>query len=724
MRLWMVGTAPRLVRWLVIGGLSLAVAGFGMPAQALPAAAPGATLSSSGAQDGVGAASRIDPAAVRRAGTATQPARAQPRLDAHLASWQTTAATPTSAYNTTSQMAGTSSNWSGYIVGAGPYTSVSGTFSVPNLAATPTQTVAAEWVGIDGAAKDGPLIQAGATETYDPATHLVYTNAWWEILPAPSTLIPSLRVVPGDSVTVTIAQVGGTLWAISVTDTTTGGQFTTQQTYSGPQSTAEWIVEAPTSGSGTQDTLGEYSPAVAFSGLRMQGSETTLTAVTMVQGGVALSAPSVLGTTGFRVSYIGPIAPLPSPTPAATPAPTPGPSLQVYTITLGQQFALRLSGGSPYLQAQWQQSADRTTWTPLVAVTLDAFGASTYTFAPPQTAYYRTYFPSLAQYGSWVVEVVVTQPATPSPTPTPTVTPSPVPVSSPSPGAAPNAPTIFTVTSGESTSLSQAGPVTTSFQLETSTDGTTWTTLATLTTDSSGHATYSFTPTATAYYRSVFPGSLPSDPVLGVVLPALSTSISVDTSASAITWATGVMLSVHVMNARANVAGRTVRLIASRDAITWSTIGTLTTDASGTASMRYRPATNLWYRAVFDGATDLPAETSASARVVVRQIAILRPTNAGAVKTVAPDSVVQFTTTVRPARPELTPAKVTYVFYHYSAGHWTLVARRDGYANAASQVSLDWHFSLPGAWYVRSIADPTPDNANSVWSAVERYDVL
>jgi hypothetical protein len=294
---------------------------------------------------------------------------------------------------------------------------------VPNLVATPTETLTAEWVGIDGV-WNSSLIQAGVTEVYDPSTNLVYTSAawgggaWWEILPAPSTPIPTMAVTPGDSVTVTIWQVSGSLWAIALIDNTTGQSFTTDQTYTGPGTSAEWIVEAPTDATtGTVDTLGDYSPPVTFSDLRMGGPETTLEADTMVQGGVVVSVPSELTSTGFTVSYIGSATPAPAPTPTPIPTPTPAPTVQVATITLGQPFNLVLTGGSPYLPVQWQVSTDGVSWTPLVTVTLDAAGDSTYTITPTQTAYYRIYIPSSGQYGSWVTEVIVQQPAPTLPAP-------------------------------------------------------------------------------------------------------------------------------------------------------------------------------------------------------------------------------------------------------------------------------------------------------------------
>jgi hypothetical protein len=56
-------------------------------------------------------------------------------------------------------------------------------------------------------------------------------------------------------------------------------------------------------------------------------------------------------------------------------------------------------------------------------------------------------------------------------------------------------------------------------------------------------------------------------------------------------------------------------------------------------------------------------------------------------------------------------------------GRWTQFTRRDVYVNGSGVASYTWRFTARGEWYVRSIANPTPFNANSVWSQVERYSV-
>ena len=203
---------------------------------------------------------------------------------------------------------------------------------------------------------------------------------------------------------------------------------------------------------------------------------------------------------------------------------------------------------------------------------------------------------------------------------------------------------------------------------------------------------------------------------------ASQASVALATSGRVITWATGVTLKAQLgAPAGISVADRPIQLQATRDQVTWFPIGTLTTDANGGVTLTYRPPTNLYYRAVFTGTPDLVAAGSSIERVVVRQIALLRPTNAGQVRQVAGGTQVTFATTVRPARVDLPPPKVTYLVERWTGNAWVVVTRRVVEAGADGIARLTWTFSAPGSFYVRSVAVPTPYNANSVWSPVERY---
>lgn len=228
-------------------------------------------------------------------------------------------------------------------------------------------------------------------------------------------------------------------------------------------------------------------------------------------------------------------------------------------------------------------------------------------------------------------------------------------------------------------------------------------------------------------------GMPPSIPTLGpgtladvrVVAPGdqapLPAQITVSPSAAAITWGSPVTFTLKFARAGSS---RAVELQATRDNTTWTTIAIPTTNASGVATFAYRPATNLWYRAVYTPTAfdNLAAGTSPVKRVVVRQIALLRP-HADSTRTVALGTTVTFTTTVRPIGATIPPAKVTYSIYRKVLGAWRLLTTRTAVIDPTGVARLAWKFTARGDYSIRAMAQPTPYNANSVLSQAELYRV-
>jgi len=195
-------------------------------------------------------------------------------------------------------------NWSGYAETTTKYSQVLGVWTVPKVTKTATPTYSSSWIGIDGDT-NSHLIQTGTEEDYySGAAHY---DAWWEILPAPETVIPSMKVSPGDLMSADIVQISGTSWSISLVDNTTGQKFSTTRTYKGPGSSVEWIQEATTVG-GKIATLAKYGE-ITFSNLEANGANPALTTsdeIFMVnQAGKIISAPSAPSTDGdaFSVAY-------------------------------------------------------------------------------------------------------------------------------------------------------------------------------------------------------------------------------------------------------------------------------------------------------------------------------------------------------------------------------------------------------------------------------------
>jgi Peptidase A4 family len=203
-----------------------------------------------------------------------------------------------------------SSNWSGYAK-SGTYTRVTGQWVVPGVSRSNKPTYSSAWVGIDGFT-NGNLIQTGTESDYYSGS--AHYGAWWEILPAAETVIPAIAVHPGDHMSAAITKGSGSTWTISITDTTTGKSFSTNQSYSGPGTSAEWIEEAPSVG-GRIATLAHYTSPDTFDPETANGSNPGLTAAdggVMIQKHQQVSTPSVPDgdTDGFNMAY-GSSAPAP-----------------------------------------------------------------------------------------------------------------------------------------------------------------------------------------------------------------------------------------------------------------------------------------------------------------------------------------------------------------------------------------------------------------------------
>jgi len=205
-----------------------------------------------------------------------------------------------------------SSNWSGYAVAqsGATYSKATAQWIVPAVSATRKASFSSSWVGIDGF-NNNNLIQTGTEQDwYNGSAHYY---AWWEILPAAETRITSITVSPGDHMAAAVTQTSGSTWTISITDNSTGQSFSTSQTYSGPQSSVEWIEEAPTVG-GRIATLAHFGSAT-FDPESYNRANPGLTAAesgVMIQKGLQVSTPSLpdSDTDGFTMAY-GSVAPSP-----------------------------------------------------------------------------------------------------------------------------------------------------------------------------------------------------------------------------------------------------------------------------------------------------------------------------------------------------------------------------------------------------------------------------
>jgi Peptidase A4 family len=140
-----------------------------------------------------------------------------------------------------------SSNWAGYAVHRPgvSFREVSGTWTQPDVACVAGQpTYSAVWVGLGGYKPTSDALEQIGTEADCGAGGNVVSNAWFELVPAPSKTI-SLVVHPGDLMHATVTVVGHQV-TVELENLTRHRAF--HKTLFAPAidvGSAEWIVEAP-----------------------------------------------------------------------------------------------------------------------------------------------------------------------------------------------------------------------------------------------------------------------------------------------------------------------------------------------------------------------------------------------------------------------------------------------------------------------------------------------
>ncbi|MEK3944955.1 MULTISPECIES: G1 family glutamic endopeptidase [Paenibacillus] len=184
-----------------------------------------------------------------------------------------------------------STNWSGYTITGkkGAFNRIAGEWIVPYVKPTSKPSYSSAWIGIDGF-KNSSLIQTGTGHEFVNGRARYY--AWWEILPDVETVIP-LPVSPGDHIKANITKVGRNKWTITLRNLSRNWIFRTLQRYTGPQTSGEWIMEAPEV-DGSIAKLARVSPT-CFYCCRINGKSPRLTlnmGGIMVQNNATIAVPS------------------------------------------------------------------------------------------------------------------------------------------------------------------------------------------------------------------------------------------------------------------------------------------------------------------------------------------------------------------------------------------------------------------------------------------------
>ena len=201
-----------------------------------------------------------------------------------------------------------STNWSGQIAtgAVGTFSDIQASWVVPTVQTSQFPAASATWIGIDGAPNaPNSIIQTGTAQvTEDGETAY---EAWYELYPAGSVTIKSIAVSPGDHMTATIQKVAVNTWSLSISDDTTGSNYSNPAVpYGGPGASAEWIEELPTVEGGTQPTLANFGSAT-FTGMTSTPSlgSTPLTTADMVdESGNLIASAGPISSGSFTDTFV------------------------------------------------------------------------------------------------------------------------------------------------------------------------------------------------------------------------------------------------------------------------------------------------------------------------------------------------------------------------------------------------------------------------------------
>jgi hypothetical protein len=210
---------------------------------------------------------------------------------------------------------GASTNWSGYAIEtnlssptAGVMTDVKAQWVVPQVTCSGSNTYSSTWVGIDGYFGSSTVEQIGTEQDCSAGSGRYY--AWYEMYPKlPATL--SLAVHPNDTISAEVAYVGSANFQLTLTNVTTGKSFSTQQKSARAQRvSAEWIVEAPSSGGGPLPLANFGTAQFSNASATVKGVTGTISngawqndAITMVtSSGTVKAQPAALSPDGSSFS--------------------------------------------------------------------------------------------------------------------------------------------------------------------------------------------------------------------------------------------------------------------------------------------------------------------------------------------------------------------------------------------------------------------------------------
>lgn len=200
-----------------------------------------------------------------------------------------------------------SSNWAGYIVtptSDTDYTSVSGSWTVPNIPASRQNAVAAEWIGLGGV-NSSDLLQIGTVEQIENGQPTA--EIFWEKLPDTAQNVMSVPI--GSTINASISKSSDSMWDLTFTVNSSGSETQTKtisvtldSSYEqGIKTSAEWISEDPSNTSGQLYPLADMGivkyQSAAINSQPINAAGNNVQPVAMVSSNkTILISPSTLGT--------------------------------------------------------------------------------------------------------------------------------------------------------------------------------------------------------------------------------------------------------------------------------------------------------------------------------------------------------------------------------------------------------------------------------------------
>lgn len=208
---------------------------------------------------------------------------------------------------------GLSTNWSGYAAltslskpKRNSVSQVAGSWTVPTLSCGTATTYSSIWVGIDGYS-DNSVEQIG-TE-HDCYLGKSYYSVWYEMYPHPMKITP-VKIKAGDAIEASVSFLGHSRFRLTIQNQTSGSSFNTTQRINAKRTSAEWVVEAPSSFWGVLPLSNFGTVEIRSANATISGHQGSISdslwkseAITMVNTfGTPKAIPSALAPSGDSFS--------------------------------------------------------------------------------------------------------------------------------------------------------------------------------------------------------------------------------------------------------------------------------------------------------------------------------------------------------------------------------------------------------------------------------------